>query len=112
MPSVYPIPPLTLVPTLSPMASVLVQTPPKMVVSEDGVTKTAALSLRLTTEPLSSVSVSLTSRLGGVSFLPTVVTFDYTNFADFVNISVFGVDDDGLFLPPTHPPFILAACPL
>ena len=77
--------------------------PPVLVVSEDGMAKTAGFALRLTSAPLSAVTVTLTSSRGSVRLSPRVVTFDYLNFSSVLNVTAFGVDDSGqLFFSEIH----------
>ena len=108
LPTPVPTPLPSMTPTVHPKPGMVVWAPPVLVVSEDGVTRTAALSLRLTSEPLSAVYVTLNSSHGGVHLSPSTITFDYTNFAKAVNVTVTGVDDYGNPPPSTIPVFFLS----
>jgi hypothetical protein len=54
---------------------------------------TSSFTVALKAEPLSTVTVTFSSRFGGLAFIPASVAFDYTNFATAVTVAVSAVDD-------------------
>ena len=60
--------------------------------SEDG-NRTATILMALGTEPLSAVTVMLTSTRGALSFSPSSLEFDYLNYSANVSVVVGAMDD-------------------
>jgi hypothetical protein len=92
-PTQYPTSSPTASPTLTPQPGVEVVYSSPMLLSENGA-NTSYFTIALTTEPLSTVVVSFSSRSGYVSFDPSSISFDYTNYKDATIVIVTANDDD------------------
>ena len=84
-------------PTLQPtgnLAASVVLDAPKRIEVEEGSDSTSSFSIALGAEPLSEVRMDFSSESGYLSFDPSEITFDYSNFDTPQVITVSALDND------------------
>jgi len=67
---------------------------PEVIIVEEGSSTSSTFSISLGAEPLSEVRMDFSSRFGHLSFEPSELTFDYSNFDAPQIVTVSAVDDD------------------
>jgi hypothetical protein len=92
-PTPLPSPVPTPSPTAVPQPGATIVSPAVHWVSENGV-NTSSFTITLTTKPVSKVWVSFTAEYKSLSFDPSFITFDYTNYSDVATVNVYAIDDD------------------
>jgi hypothetical protein len=92
-PTYFPTSSPTPYPSATPQAGVTIVSPPLHWVSENGV-NSSSFTIILTTIPLSRVWMDFSSEYSSLSFDPSGINFDYTNYSDVATVKVYAIDDD------------------